>query len=163
VNGEDGSDSRTRYQQNMKHALPLILAATIVTDTLTDLHQAIAIPPHVEPDLRVSMPNTVAPVSSGSKEGGTEPLGRVRWLIFYRKMLRSRGNYSEMLTAFVETAREMRQLYPDLKPWQRFQIYNSLQSYMELTKLRTRRDYSASLCVIRQVLSIPDVFFAKGS
>jgi hypothetical protein len=113
--------------------------------------------PHVElekyesPQRKTSSAN-----SSGGASDTSEPLAHLRWRLFYKKMLRSRGKKFGMLNALVDTARDLAALRPDLKQWERECQAQMLHHEIKMIKLRSRgcKDYSPAMPAIRQALGL---------
>jgi hypothetical protein len=152
-----------------------ILAGLLVSTVASEaVHTPLDAHPHIECDVKVSQPSTVAaPISIG---GGTakvddETLGHFRWRMFHRKMLRAnRATWADkdelaMFDAYLETARAVVDHYPSLKLWERQHQYNCFRSEIELTKLRTRgcRDFSSALPAIAHVLGVAGCRFHDGN
>ena len=113
-----------------------ILAGLLVSTVASEaVHTPLDAHPHIECDVKVSQPSTVAaPISIG---GGTakvddETLGHFRWRMFHRKMLRAnRATWADkdelaMFDAYLETARAVVDHYPSLKLWERPVSYTHL-------------------------------------
>lgn len=137
-------------------SLPLLLAATISAETAIPHHKAL---PHVEQELKIVMPSTQNGVSLANKRS-EEPLGRVWGRILYRNQLwanKFKRQMSGPWDAYVDTASEIHKTYPDLKMWQRHQLYGCLKSRIKSTLLRSRgcKDYRTALPMIAKALGIP--------
>jgi hypothetical protein len=118
-------------------------------------------PLHSHPeDFNTDSPTTTVRVFASGSAAGTAPLGRFRWVTFYRTMLRANGATTQvaMLDACADTAYEIARRYPDLEDWERLHQYNCLRYEIELTKARSRgcKDYSAALPIIARALRLPD-------
>ncbi len=153
-----------RFAMDRKFPAVLVTAAIATEVFLPHRHDAMAPPPHIEPEIKASVPSTLPLNSLGGNAVSTESLGSFRWNTFYRKMRRlgmKKGEVQRfgMLEAYFETARAIAERYPDLKKWERQHQYNCFKSEINLTSLRTRgcKDYSSALPVIAQVLGVPEV------
>jgi len=63
----------------------IVLAAAIAAEVfLPHRHDATAPPPHIEPEIKASVPSTLPLNSLGGDAVSTESLGQFRWNTFYR-------------------------------------------------------------------------------
>lgn len=139
----------------MRLTLPLFVVVAIATETVENGHELRAARPHVEPEIKVSKATRVTQPSASGGAGSGEAPGTFRGRVFHRNMLRSRrrGKFG-MFDAYADTARAVVQEYPNMERWQRNMHYSCLRSQIGMTARRTRRDDSAVLPLIAQVLGV---------
>ncbi|MFZ0519977.1 MAG: hypothetical protein WAL95_03075 [Candidatus Acidiferrales bacterium] len=147
-----------------KYFPAILITAAITFEAVVSYRHEEAPPPHIEPELKVSTLGHLVQSSPGGGNVSTEPLGRFRWITFYRKMRRLSLKKGEeqrvaMLEAYFETALAIMERYPDLKIWERQHQYNCFKHEINLTTLRTHgcKDYSSALPVVAKTLGLPEV------
>jgi len=143
----------------MKVMLPAFLAVACASEFIAeDLHDSLAIQPHVEPEVRISNPSEQANSVSPDGGGNLEPLGVLRQRILYSKMRRANLAKSDlaMAGAFVETARAIMRDRA-MQPFERQIQFDCLRAEIELIHGRTRgyHDFSSALPAIARALDVP--------
>ena len=144
--------------------IPITLSAAVVLhEILTPLqHDATEPQPHIDsennfPECKRAIPGVI----SGSGSGTGELPGHFRQRTLYTKSLRVKKTRnpqqtSQTLDAFVDTARELADAYPDLKPWERQMHFQMFQSEIKMTSIRTRgrKDFSFALPLVAKALGV---------
>jgi hypothetical protein len=148
----------------MKLLSASLSTAVFLHEVLAPLqHEAIEPQPHI--DFENNFPEckrAIAGVTSGGSSGMGELPGHFRRRTLYAKSLRvkktqNRREKIETLDAFVDTARELANAFPGLKPWERQMHFQMFQSEVRMTLLRTRgcKDFSAALPLVARQLRLP--------
>jgi len=149
---------------NTVRLIPISLSTAIILhEVLSPLHrEAVETQPHIDSENNVpECKKATAGVISGDSSGIGETPGHFRRRTLYTKSLRvkktrNRREKIETLDAFVDTAGELVNAYPDLKPWERRMHFQMFQSEVRMTSLRTRgcKDFSAALLLIARELGV---------
>jgi len=141
----------------------LLSTAIILHEVLSPLHhEGVEPQPHIDSENNFhERKKAIAGVISGDSSGIGETPGHFRQRTLYTKSLRvtktrNRRGKIATLDAFVDTARELANAYPDLKPWEQRMHFQMFQSEVRMTSLRTRgcKDFSAALPLIARELSV---------
>jgi hypothetical protein len=144
--------------------IPISLSTAIVLhEVLTPLqHEAIEPQPHIDPENDFSKcEKAVAGITSGGKSDAEEHPGQFQRNTLYTKSLRVKKTRNpkqefQTLDVFVDTAGELANAYPEMKPWERQMHFQMFQFQVRMTSLRTHGcgDYSFSLPLVAKALGI---------
>lgn len=143
--------------------IPISLSTAIVLhQVLSPLyHEAVGSQPHIDSEIRTP-DREKAIVASARGSSGTEELpGHFRQRTLYQKSLRvkkyrNKIEQIEMLEAYVDTARELAETYPNLKQWERQMHFQMFQSDIKMLILRSRgrKNFSAALPLVAMHLGM---------
>jgi hypothetical protein len=148
----------------MKTAIPLLLIATIATETIEVSLELKATQPHVEPETKIPDATRLTQPTTTGGDASEEAPGTFRGRILHKLTLRAgikgRGKngkdkrFFAMLDALVDTAHAVVNQYPNMTLAQRYTHYICFKSHVELTRVRAGFDYSFALPLIARILDV---------